>query len=944
MIEQQRHLYSLRPWQIGNRTNPVNRKLAILSVVLMAFLSVSVLVAAAQSSTRAVPDAASGAGMDAPPGYDQPYLAAAIKTWDGSTSSDWHVAANWTPIGVPTITDDVVIPNVANDPIISSGDAQVNNLTIESDAVLDLTDCTLTVEGILTNTGTLKQTSVVSAGSPASFLHVTNLAGDQVKYYGVEITPSAASGLASNAAAFAPKPQAAPLSPDTFDPPSPRTGYTPPKADLSHLSRRELPAGYASSVLPPQFDWRDKDGGNYVTSVKNQSTCGACYSFASIGSLESKLLIDSAGEWDLSENNAKECNWHETNNVGGGTSCLAGNFYKLVTLFAEKGTVLETCDPYQPTDVSCNSSCAYQQTLLDWRVVSGMEVPEAIMLKQYLYDHGPLFTVLYAGHDDAWGTEFDNYTGTYTLYYTGTEKPNHAVLLVGWDDSLTHPGGTGGWIVKNSWGEAWGDGGYFKIAYGSASIGADASFVAAWKNYDSHDQLLYNDEGGWLGYSWGFGNTTGWGLAKFVPISDAVVTRVEFWTTDVTTDVDVYLYDSFDGTSPGALLASKQDLAFSEAGYHSVPLPPLPVAAGDDVIAVIKFTNATYNYPIPLDDDGLLGPYRGYVSHNGSSWSMASRDVGIRVRINTNIPVLTPTVTSIAPNMGANTGPVRITDLAGSNFMSGASVKLTRLGHPDISAANVNVVTATQITCDMDLTGAATGLWNVVVTNLGGVSGTLTNGFTITESIIIPAPVVTSITPNTGVNTGTLHITDLAGANFQTGATVQLTRTGQTTINATSVVVVSPTKITGDLNLNGAAPGAWNVLVTNPDGQSGALPGGFTVTPGHAEGMSVTVSVSGGQFCAGRTAGVKRCFDVSPLLPLNAALRFYFGEAERNDQDLNSLVVLHYGGVWEKEPGPYTRGSIGATHYVQVQNVNDFSLFALGRGSNLVYLPLILKQ
>ncbi|MBN2390429.1 MAG: hypothetical protein JXR84_06885, partial [Anaerolineae bacterium] len=112
------------------------------------------------------------------------------KTWNGSVSSDWHTAGNWTPTGVPVIGDDVIIPDVTNDPVISTGDAAVNSLTINSAAIVDLTDRTLTVEGTLTNNGTLKQTQGVAPANSTEFLRITNLAGNQTKYYGVDITPS----------------------------------------------------------------------------------------------------------------------------------------------------------------------------------------------------------------------------------------------------------------------------------------------------------------------------------------------------------------------------------------------------------------------------------------------------------------------------------------------------------------------------------------------------------------------------------------------------------------------------------------------------------------------------------------------------------------------------------------------------------------------------------
>jgi uncharacterized protein YqfB (UPF0267 family) len=186
-----------------------------------------------------------------------------------------------------------------------------------------------------------------------------------------------------------------------------------------------------------------------------------------------------------------------------------------------------------------------------------------------------------------------------------------------------------------------------------------------------------------------------------------------------------------------------------------------------------------------------------------------------------------PTVVSISPSSGINTGTVHITDLAGSNFQAGATVKLSLSNHPDIHAVSVNVISATQIACDLDLIGAATGLWDVTVTNPDAQSGTLFSGFAVNGSPT--APTVTGITPSSGLNTGTVHITDLAGSHFQAGATVRLTRIGEPDIHATHVNVVSDSQITCDLDLTGASPGLWNVVVTNPDQQSGYLTNGFAI-------------------------------------------------------------------------------------------------------------------
>jgi len=177
-----------------------------------------------------------------------------------------------------------------------------------------------------------------------------------------------------------------------------------------------------------------------------------------------------------------------------------------------------------------------------------------------------------------------------------------------------------------------------------------------------------------------------------------------------------------------------------------------------------------------------------------------------------------PVVTSITPNSGVNTGPVDITDLAGSNFQSGATVKLTKSGQSDINGTSVVVVNSNKITCTFDLTGKATGPWNVVVTNPDGQSGSLADGFTV----ILPAPMVTAIAPSIGVNDATTDVT-VTGTNFVATPTVQIGTTScinMVWVNATTLTATVP---------SGIVPSVYAVVVTNPDGQSGSLADGFTV-------------------------------------------------------------------------------------------------------------------
>ncbi len=94
-----------------------------------------------------------------------------------------------------------------------------------------------------------------------------------------------------------------------------------------------------------------------------------------------------------------------------------------------------------------------------------------------------------------------------------------------------------------------------------------------------------------------------------------------------------------------------------------------------------------------------------------------------------------------------------------------------------------------------------------------------------------PTLTVSSISPNSGMPDSSISITSLSGTGFQSGATVKLQRAGSIDITATAVSVATPSLITCQFAIpSSTSTGAWNVLVTNPDGQSATLPSGFSVT------------------------------------------------------------------------------------------------------------------
>jgi hypothetical protein len=171
-----------------------------------------------------------------------------------------------------------------------------------------------------------------------------------------------------------------------------------------------------------------------------------------------------------------------------------------------------------------------------------------------------------------------------------------------------------------------------------------------------------------------------------------------------------------------------------------------------------------------------------------------------------------PTLSSISPTSGTTAGGTAIT-ITGAGFLAGATVTLG-----GTAATGVTVVSSTSITA---VTPAHTGgAVSVAVTNPDNQAGSLNNGYTYTSSN--PAPTLSSISPTSGTAAGGTAIT-ITGTGFLAGATVRLggtAATGVTILNSTSITATTPV----------GAAGAVTVTVTNTDGQSGTLPGGYTYT------------------------------------------------------------------------------------------------------------------
>ncbi|MFH1150235.1 MAG: right-handed parallel beta-helix repeat-containing protein [Actinomycetota bacterium] len=272
-------------------------------------------------------------------------------------------------------------------------------------------------------------------------------------------------------------------------------------------------------------------------------------------------------------------------------------------------------------------------------------------------------------------------------------------------------------------------------------------------------------------------------------------------------------------------------------------------------------------------------------------------DGGKGVRLGGFIVTPGPTVTSITPSSARTGEIVQVTDLAGDLFQDGADVKLTRQGQADINAADVLVASPQRITCTLDLTGASPGAWNVVVTNPDGGSGSLGGGFTVDS---LPPPTVTSIEPDWANSEDGVVPVIVTGTGFANGAQFKLSRTGHIDIEAEDESTDSTTTISGTLDLSQAASGSWDVLVTNPDGQSGVLPNGFMVNPlPHPESVTPTNAGSGAEEVMVTITGTHLDHALTAFLEMGEH-RIDVSNLSPSEDQITGLLDLTGA-----EPGPY---------------------------------------
>jgi len=235
------------------------------------------------------------------------------------------------------------------------------------------------------------------------------------------------------------------------------------KADPNRPKRQSTPLQV--DAIPTSFDWRDHKA---VTFIKDQGQCGSCWSFSATGAIEGAWAISKKNLTSFSEQNIIDCSWGAPYN---NTGCDGGDMRTAMDyVIHNKGLDTEDSYPYEDYNGGEQEPCAYDpkssfvHISSYYEVISGNETDlEVASLK------GPVSVGI-----DASQQSFQTYT--FGIYSDGgcqndINSLDHGVIVVGYDNGDDY------WIVKNSWGDQWGEMGYILMAKDDSNMCGIATYA-----------------------------------------------------------------------------------------------------------------------------------------------------------------------------------------------------------------------------------------------------------------------------------------------------------------------------------------------------------------------------------------------------------------------------------------------------------------------------------
>lgn len=367
-----------------------------------------------------------------------------------------------------------------------------------------------------------------------------------------------------------------------------------------------------TTAMPLVYDMRLTNG---ITVVKNQAACGSCWLFPSMGALESRWKRLGLGEFDLSEDNLKHCHNFTYGPCEGGNRTMATAYFS-----RGKGPVPEAQDPYAANSATgCPIGITPVANVTEAWYLPNKSVTD---IKNAVYNYGAVYNTFF------WNSKYYNSSRrVYCMTKDSSIANNHAVLIVGWNDTITTPLGKGAWIIKNSWGAGWGDAGFFYLSYHDKKGSMDPTI---WVNREDYNpKQIYNgyDDLGW-NRSIG-GAKTSYGVVKFTATTNQILKQIATYAVAPNSNISAEIYSNFTGSSFSGLLGTVSAKTFQYAGFYTLKLSKeINITAGSNYYVKLKISNPTSFTPLPAEanisgytQNAVIETGKCWISTSGTSWT-----------------------------------------------------------------------------------------------------------------------------------------------------------------------------------------------------------------------------------------------------------------------------------------------------------------------------------
>jgi len=403
-------------------------------------------------------------------------------------------------------------------------------------------------------------------------------------------------------------------------------GYLPSPVDRSHLVGQRI-AGRERLRYPASFDLRTSSW-SPLPPIRNQGSCGSCWTFSTMGILESSLGPDEV--WDFSEDNLKNTHGWDRAPCAGGNMQMSSAY-----LLRWSGPVSEADDPYSPTSTTSPAGLTVRKHLQHaYFLPDRAGAADNDSIKDALTRFGGVATSMH--FDQALVNETND-----TYYYSGTANVDHGVIIVGWDDAFSRtrftpaPPGDGAFIVRNSHGTTFGQSGYFYVSYHDTRIGKDSMVVPKPEPTDNYDFIHQYDPLGVTMHVGATGVETAWFANVFEASADQYPVAVGFYANALNSRALVYVYAGVTtGPRSGRLIASiATERTLEHAGFHTLRLDNVSelVRAGGKFSVVVRLTTPGTHLVVPCESavagvtsGATAAAGQGFISMDGTNWQDAT--------------------------------------------------------------------------------------------------------------------------------------------------------------------------------------------------------------------------------------------------------------------------------------------------------------------------------